>query len=493
MSLNFRLKDPNTLLPLFYLAIACLLAIRFLGLDSDFPLGITQSGTLYTDEGWYANAAVRQYFFGEWYFVGDFNPIVNIPIAQFLYFASFELFGPGLKSGRAVTALFSLLLIFLFSLFMGKKFGKTAALIGLALFSVNFVFFAYSRLMLLEVMATALTFLAFFILSSAQRVDLVKVALAALLLGLGVLTKTTMIFMIPILLLMLLRAKEELGARLVKASLFLGVLSAVVAGFYYWAQSSYPIDFAYFKELNYSNRSFSGPLEWLLNVPLVLVRVGTFGYELILVTALTTLYAFIKSKAYRENPYVLYFALYAVFYLGLLTLVSYTPPRYYLPLLVPILFFSASSVAVILKEGKVRKEIIVAVLAMMTLFQGQKIAHHLLNPAYSFRDMANSVAQLIREREGQQDISDVYVVGSIVDTVAIQTGIRAMNSSLAIEEFDTRLSQLKPDYFLLHTGVKEQETFIKHGAELELMAEWDVFDNYYAAGERIKLYQVHWQ
>ena len=38
----------------------------------------------YTDEGWYANAAVRAHLFGSWYVPGDFNPAPAVPAWPFL-------------------------------------------------------------------------------------------------------------------------------------------------------------------------------------------------------------------------------------------------------------------------------------------------------------------------------------------------------------------------------------------------------------------------
>ena len=46
------------LLSLLLLIILFFVLLRFINLDADFPQGITTSAALYTDEGWYSNAAI---------------------------------------------------------------------------------------------------------------------------------------------------------------------------------------------------------------------------------------------------------------------------------------------------------------------------------------------------------------------------------------------------------------------------------------------------
>src|ERR1700710_1588577 len=94
-------KLPVTAILVF---VSLLIALRFFHLDADFPLGISWSGDLYTDEGWYANAAIRDIVSGEWYLPGDFNPAVTLPVGQLLQRAAFGVFGLGLIPARLTGA-----------------------------------------------------------------------------------------------------------------------------------------------------------------------------------------------------------------------------------------------------------------------------------------------------------------------------------------------------------------------------------------------------
>ena len=45
---------------IFFSLILVFLGLRFLYIEADFPEGITRSGVLYTDEGWYSNGALAR-------------------------------------------------------------------------------------------------------------------------------------------------------------------------------------------------------------------------------------------------------------------------------------------------------------------------------------------------------------------------------------------------------------------------------------------------
>ena len=81
---------------------------RLYALEADFPLGLTSSGELFTDEGWYASSASRHAIGLPWLVNGDFNPAIQMPVGQWLLALVFDVFGASLLSTRGVSvALFS--------------------------------------------------------------------------------------------------------------------------------------------------------------------------------------------------------------------------------------------------------------------------------------------------------------------------------------------------------------------------------------------------
>src|ERR1700712_4232313 len=86
------------------LCAAVFLALHFLHLDADFPNHSPWvDWSKYTDEGWYGDAAIRHVLFGHWYWKGDFNPAVALPIWPALEFILFRFTGVSAAAARALT------------------------------------------------------------------------------------------------------------------------------------------------------------------------------------------------------------------------------------------------------------------------------------------------------------------------------------------------------------------------------------------------------
>ena len=69
-----------------FLSLALVLCLlRFAYLRADFPNHspwmIDQAK--FTDEGWWASAAVRHFLIGHWQVAGDYNPAVAVPVWPF--------------------------------------------------------------------------------------------------------------------------------------------------------------------------------------------------------------------------------------------------------------------------------------------------------------------------------------------------------------------------------------------------------------------------
>lgn len=84
-------------------ATTAFLMLRFIHIEANFLLGMTWSGVLYTDKGWYANPAIRHVAFGGWYQTSDFNPAVNVPLGHVMQLLVFGIFGQSLFSARLLS------------------------------------------------------------------------------------------------------------------------------------------------------------------------------------------------------------------------------------------------------------------------------------------------------------------------------------------------------------------------------------------------------
>jgi hypothetical protein len=99
------LKAAQRWLPITLLSMASILCLtRFAWLHADFPNHSPwmRDSAKYTDEGWWANAAVRHFLIGHWEVAGDYNPAAAVPVWPALLTMVFEFTGVSILAARAV-------------------------------------------------------------------------------------------------------------------------------------------------------------------------------------------------------------------------------------------------------------------------------------------------------------------------------------------------------------------------------------------------------
>jgi hypothetical protein len=150
-------------------AAAILFALHFLHLNADFPNHSPWSDwSKYTDEGWYGDAAIRHYLFGHWYFKGDFNPAVALPIWPAIELLAFRFTGVSPAAARSLTlCVFALTLVTFYRLIQLYSRPRTrssgpslAAPIAMLLLCASPFFYVFERMAILEPLLIALTALA---------------------------------------------------------------------------------------------------------------------------------------------------------------------------------------------------------------------------------------------------------------------------------------------------------------------------------------------
>ena len=92
--------------------------LHFLHLSADFPNHSQWvDWSKYTDEGWYGDAAIRHYLSGHWYWKGDFNPAVALPVWPAIELLVFKFTGVSTFAARSLTlCVFGITLITLYLL-----------------------------------------------------------------------------------------------------------------------------------------------------------------------------------------------------------------------------------------------------------------------------------------------------------------------------------------------------------------------------------------
>ena len=199
---------------LWWAAITALFGLHFVHLSADFPnFSPWMDFSKYTDEGWYANAAIRRTLFGYWRMPGDFNPGVALPIWPLLLRGVFAVSGVSLLAARIVSlAVFVANLLTSYAL-LRRFASRPVALTGITFLAASAYLWAFSRLAILEPLVVLFLLLSWLLVfrladmrsehsmvprSPSRRLPETCLLLATgLLLALAVLTKTTALFLVP--------------------------------------------------------------------------------------------------------------------------------------------------------------------------------------------------------------------------------------------------------------------------------------------------------
>ncbi|MEM1206353.1 MAG: glycosyltransferase family 39 protein [Acidobacteriota bacterium] len=497
--------------------LTLILALRLIHLEADFPPGITWSGALYTDEGWYSNAAVHYALEDTLYVEGEFNPIVVMPVGQLLQVLATGALGLDLSTVRS-TSVLSYLLVVLFAALLTRRFagGPAAAWVALLL-ATSFVPFAYSRLSLMELPMLALVCGALWLVapdgpgSRAAPNPRLRTVAAGLVFALALLTKATALFALPLLgyLAWLRGGDAPPGGRprlrgLTDAALATAIPALIFGGYNLVASNLFPRDAAYFRQLNFDARMTFDPATVVLGAVRAARR--TLDLDPALATAAAALLGLglvFGRSLWRRPPVVLAVAWIAL-QLGQLAFVLYHPPRYFLTLVVPLALAAVlGAEACATLSAATRRawgpRLPYVVLAAVVAFNGYRVASYLASPSYSFTEMAHGVEALAERDAG---VGGAVVLGNFANTLSLETGLRSVNSELGVEALGRRLDRNPPSHYLTLGPVADGGGVRGEGGEedsvaavlrrryrLEPVGAWDVYGNYYD-GKRVHLYRL---
>ncbi len=473
-----------------FVVIAFFLALRFVSIEADFPAGITRSGMLYTDEGWYTNAAIRHHLGGQWNLEGDFNPIVNMPVGQLIQAGVFKAFGMSLATARICVAAFYVLLV-LGTYHLTRRWNDslTASWVALLL-AASYFLFAYSRLAILEIVMLSLVVGSLVLASSFGHRRRLAVALGSgLILALAVLTKSTALFALPALLYLLSARAEATREKVWLAGAAGLTCVAIVAAHNLLASYLYPHDFAYFREVNLDSRLVTSPLRAARNVFGALKHAQIIAPIVYPIALLGSTLLFVFSKRFRDSVLVRVSLLWLAAYFALLGLVSYHPPRYFLPLTLPIALLFGVAFATLCQRLDRRPAVVLAVVLLVGIvsFNGRKILTYMLEPKFSFVGMARDVAQEIR---GDKTDGSGVLIGNFADSISLETGLPSINSSLGTGDLEWKLERYRPSHYITLGNEPAVEETLDRCYHRQKISEWSVFGNYHR-GRKVMLFKLH--
>jgi len=455
------------------------LIIRFVHLSDDFPYFSpwVQDQAKFTDEGWWAAAAVRHVLTGHWSVAGDYNPAAALPVWPFLLAGVFHFTGVSLVGARALNVVISSATLPLAYVLVRRYSSSTshfpATLGALMLATSPFAFF-FSRLAILETLVVfefcALLLVASFV---AHRRIWPWIALAALTTAM-LLTKTTAALLLPAVLWLAWCATERKLRGLIRAVLAVALLPAVLVKSYAGLVSrmGYGEDYRYFFDVN-SMPDFdwhvllAGAHELLLSGFWVDRVLYPLGFA-ILVAALVW-----KRSLWRNPLFAASWLAIGVQGLFIVRRVDDYAPRYYLVMVLPIILIVVVTFGELKSNArKVALALLVVIAATITT-DGILIRHFMTHRDYDFRDAAVAIAEIIRSRPEQSQL----MLGVSAPQISLMTGIPAINDFYGTQDGAEKLARNQPGWYLAWNRIDPDNEAMLAGYELEKMGSYDAFDD----------------
>lgn len=464
--------------------------IRFVHLDADFPLGITYSGALYTDEGWYSNAAITHHLTGKWRIEGDFNPIVNMPVFHLIQAVVFSTFGMSLRTVRYAPVVFSILLLIISYEHARRYIPKWSALLCSVLLASNYIYFAHSRVALLEIPMICLIMLSILVAGSNWKLgDIGMVVFASFILSIAILLKSTALFAAPLLGYVSAQRPGSIKYRIILCMTAIIIPVVIFVLYSLVASSLYPDDFNHFLKINFSDRLSLTPGRIVSNFGHAIYIAKALDPVLYIVTMLSTISLLINSKDFRDNVLVRISIVWVVLYLMVLSTTYNHPARYFLPLLPPMVYLFCASMAIAYESSRryIWLSIFCIAIGSYIFVNGINIYNSAFKPAYSFLTMAKSVEDAIKA--DPQHSRDDILIGNFTNSISLATGIPSVNTD-GSRDTEWIVSEYKPKYYV-SLGVEPQtlNALIKT-YDIVLITTFDVYNNYIDK-QRVGLFKLH--
>jgi Dolichyl-phosphate-mannose-protein mannosyltransferase len=454
-------------------------SLRFFYINADFPnyspWGVDQAK--YTDEGWWANAAVMHHLLGHWNVPGDYNPAVAVPVWPLLLGATFHFTGVSIFAARAVSVLLSIgtlgLVYLLVRRYSGPQREMAATLSALLLAASPFAF-VFSRIAILDSFVVFQFCLLMLIASHVSEGRWAAIAAVAVLVPVLVLTKTTAVLLLPAVLWIVWTGTDRESKHFIGAVLLIGAVSAIVLKAYvaFAILHGFGTDYHYFFAVNQPEdipwrRTFgiiAGILKDCMWIDRILYPLGL----------LMMISATLWDRRLWRNP--LFTASWIAFGCQAIFIFSRQddyPPRYFLVMLVPIIMALVLAVEEIrLHNKKLRLLAMTAILVSLTI-NIVEILSFLHHRTFQFYDAATSIAGIVRADTNKSPL----ILGVSGSQVSLMTGLPSINDAYGTQDLNQKLLRYRPGWYLVWNGIGHEDKITLSPFQIERVAAYPVFDN----------------
>jgi len=481
---------------LLLLISAAFFALHFVHLTADFPNHSPwMDWSKYTDEGWYGDAAIRHYVSGHWYWKGDFNPAVALPVWPAIELLVFKFTGVSVAAARALTlGVFGFTLITLYFLIQRHTRSRSsesrqsfAGPIAVFFLCTSPFLFVFERMAILEPLLVALTVLGLLIASEMEPIHwhegrvrgLGSALLLALVLPGLVLTKTTGICLFPsIFYMMWARAGYRLRPALrLAAPPSIGGAVLWCAYFFLYVRPHYLEDYRYL----FSANAYTGiGLEPIAKVILNTIADGAWMGTLIYVTffAVIALSLFWRPRI-LTNPLFPSLLLWIGGYFAFLAYHNNLQPRYYMVVAVPITVVVAMGIDSF-RQAQNRAAVMVASIACAALVLAIAIPDavrqigYVRHPTYEFEAAAQGIKRIVLA-----DKTHSHLILSISGSdLTLMTGLPSIDDDFGTYDMDVRVKQYRPGWYAAWNDVEDDKAdAITPMYQMKRVAAFPVYDD----------------
>jgi hypothetical protein len=453
--------------------------LRFVHLQADFPnySPWMQDQAKFTDEGWWANAAVMHRLLGHWVVAGDYNPGVALPVWPALLAVLFHFTGVSLIAARAMTVVFSIATLgavyFLVRRFTSAE-SELPALLAVVVMAASPFVFVFSRLAILETLVIFEFCALMGIACCASSKKLWPLIALPILITLTILTKTTVALLLPSVLWIAWNAMGRKPAALLRAIFVIGVIPALLTKGYeaLVAKSGFSADYDYFFGVN-----GMPDIAWDQAIPTVfdLLR-NCFWVDRILypIGILILVLSLVWMRQLWRNP------LFAASWLALAAQACFVfsrqddyAPRYFLGMLAPLILVVVLTIDELSRKHNKIAAFFILAIAVSTAINAAMIVQFLTHPTFQFIDAAKSIQHIIENDPHQKRL----IFGVSGSQISLMTCVPSINDAYGTEEMALKVQQYQPGWYLAWNSIAVENDALLAPFRLEQLASYPIFDD----------------
>jgi 4-amino-4-deoxy-L-arabinose transferase-like glycosyltransferase len=453
-----------------FLSLALVLCLmRFVHLRADFPNHSPwmMDEAKFTDEGWWASAAVRHFLIRHWQIPGDYNPAVAVPVWPSLLTLVFHFTGVSIVAARAVSVSFSIATVALTYLLVRRYGGAetTAALAALLLAASPFAF-AFSRLATLDTVIVFEWSLLMWVASYAGAGRVWPLVTLGLGIPIVLLTKTTGLVLLPAVL-WLLWKKSPRAIPVVIAIAGAGISIYLFIVF----RSRYAGDYHYFFDINaLADVELGRTGSYLLQLFHHGVWIDRILYPAGLAALLMSI-AWLR-QLWRNPLFAASWIAFAGEAIFILRRQDDYAPRYFLAMLVPLIL----ALVLTLQELKIRHRslgsLLEATLAAALVLDMVQVLSLLSHPQYQFYDAAQSIRAIVEADPAAHRL----LLGTSGDQLSLMTGVPAINDGYSSQDLGQKVSLYQPGWYVGWNEMDQDILGSLSAFRLDQVASFPVFD-----------------